>query len=110
MRKSGLSDLKGEPIPSDPEEVQLAVPIERTDLTKGWVALEIPEEELDEEGEKKRKAGKTRRSVINESPIGAGLRDGATLAFRFRGESGGEEDEEVEWDVVIPSYDYEEGG
>lgn len=52
-----------------------------------------------------------RKSVLNGSPSGAGLKDGAMLAFRFRGQG---EDDNVEegdnhdWDVIMPRYDEEE--
>ena len=43
-------------------------------------------------------------SILNESPLGAGLRDGDVLAFRWRKE----DEDEVEWDVVIPNFDDED--
>ncbi len=61
-------------------------------------------------------------SVLNETPKGAGLRDGQAVAFRFGsgekegGGGGDEEDDEMdsesegEWDVVVPSFEYDEEG
>lgn len=70
--------------------------------------LRIPEaEDEDEDGSEdgggggKTKSGKSKGgvvqngSVLNESPLGAGLKDGAVLAFRVRGEGEG-------YDVVFP--------
>ena len=58
-----------------------------------------------EDGDKKTK-GIRKGSVLNESPLGAGLKDGTVLAFRFReGDDDDEGDDDFEWDVVIPSYD-----
>ena len=69
-------------------------------------------------------------TVANNTVVGAGLRDGDVLAFRFRTEYGtekpargeegededddmlengvGDEEEEGEWDVVWPTYEDEE--
>ena len=65
------------------------------------------EEEM-ETKKRKKKPGRPStkgQGVRRESPMGAGLKDGAAVAFRFRG---GEE-EEGEWDVVVPRYEDEEG-
>lgn len=64
--------------------------------------LEIPEKDDDEKETKSKGARKD--SVLNASPLGAGLRDGAVLAFKFRrdDEDGGD------WDVVMPIYEEEE--
>ena len=66
--------------------------------------LKIPEgEEADVKGK-----GVKKGSVLNGSPLGAGLKDGAMLAFRFT--KGAEEDAmdlDDEWDVIMPSYDDE---
>ena len=39
--------------------------------------------------------------MLNASPLGAGLKDGAVIAFKFQGEA----DEEGEFDVVIPTFE-----
>lgn len=86
--------------------------MDRNELGNGWVDLLIPETGVDEDGVdggaggQKKGGGVKKGSVLNESPMGAGLRDGDIVAFRFRRE--GEGDGEGEWDVVIPSYDDEE--
>ena len=59
--------------------------------------LKIPEIE---DGDVKGK-GVKKGSVLNENPLGAGLKDGAVLAFKF------EEGDDGEWDVVMPSFDDE---
>ena len=59
--------------------------------------LEIPEAEDGDDMGKGAKKG----SVLNENPMGAGLKDGAVLAFRFAGE-------QSNWDVIMPSYEEEE--
>lgn len=42
-----------------------------------------------------------RKTVLNASPLGAGLKDGSILAFKFK--SVGEQDDG--WDVVMPTPD-----
>ena len=85
------------------------MPTDKNDISRGWVPLKIPEIE---DGDKKGK-GVKKGSVLNASPLGAGLKDGALLAFRFaKGtaeDDGMEEDENEEWDVIMPSYDDEAG-
>lgn len=82
------------------------MPRDKNDISKGWVPLKIPEVE---DGDTKGK-GVKKGSVLNGSPLGAGLKDGAMLAFRFTKEAAEDEpDLDDEWDVVIPSYDDEVG-
>jgi len=104
IKATGLSDINGNPIPSQPEDIVLGVPIDGNDISKGWVNLEIPE--FDEEAGAK---GVKKGSVLNQSPLGAGLKDGAMLAFKFKdGEAQDEMDLDDHWDVVIPSYEDED--
>jgi hypothetical protein len=75
------------------------VPIDKNDLTQGWVALEIARMQ---NGDGESVGGKGDK--MNETPKGAMLRDGGVLAFKFR-EGGDEEEDDGEWDVVVPSYE-----
>lgn len=83
------------------------MPVDKNDISKGWVALEIPE--LDD-GMTNGRAVK-KGSVLNQSPLGAGLKDGAMLAFKFRKQDAGADDLGMDldddWDVIMPSYDDE---
>lgn len=125
-------------IPSDPTEVLFAKPLDSNDLDAGWVSLEPEDqdselEELfdDEEEEVKGKKGKAKAkkegkkgSAWRQSPQGAGLKDPATIAFRFRDaqpvpreptfglgvDEGFQEEEQEqkvggEWDVILPKYE-----
>ena len=106
IHATGIKEISGNSLPSDPEDIEFGVPRDRNDPSKGWVALKIPEVK---EGDTKGK-GVKKGSILNESPLGAGLKDGAMLAFKFT--KGAEEDGmdgDDEWDVVIPSYDDEAG-
>lgn len=112
ITKTGRTALNGQPLPTDPEDVIFGVPVEKNDPSRGWVRLEIPETEVQVNGTSKKVGGK--KSVLNSSPLGAGLRDGAMLAFRFQqdgkgGDEDGEDREDEEWDVLIPSYEEEYG-
>ena len=112
ITKTGRTELNGQTLPTDPENVILGVPVERNDLSKGWVRLEIPETEVQVHGDSRKIGGK--KSVLNASPLGAGLKDGAVLAFRFKDSAMVDEDgldiEDDAWDVLIPSYEEEYGG
>ena len=104
IKATGIQDINGNTLPSDPEDIEFGVLRDKNDHSKGWVALKIPEAE---DGDTKGK-GVKKGSVLNENPLGAGLKDGAMLAFRFAkaAEEGGI-DKDDEWDVIIPSYDDE---
>lgn len=82
--------------------------MDKNRIEKGWVNLVIQEPE-DEERTITLPKG-VRKSVLNGSPLGAGLKDGAMLAFRFRAQSEDEieEGDEHDWDVVMPRYEDEE--
>ncbi|KAL9638624.1 MAG: hypothetical protein Q9164_001431 [Protoblastenia rupestris] len=106
IEATGIKDIQGESLPSDPESIILGVPLDKNDIGKGWVNLEIPEFD---EAEAKGK-GVKKGSVLNQSPLGAGLKDGAVLAFKFQKEDTTDEmDLDDDWDVVMPSYE-DEGG
>lgn len=102
IKATGISEINGAELPADPNDIILGLPVDKNDLTLGWVDLEIPEKDDDEKETKSKGARKD--SVLNASPLGAGLRDGAVLAFKFRrdDEDGGD------WDVVMPIYEEEE--
>ena len=100
-------------IPSDASHITFGVPVDKNDFSKGWVKLEIPETEVDDGNSGKKKVG-GKKSILNASPQGAGLRDGAVLAFRFlesgtSEDDGGLDDDVGSWDVVIPNYEDEYG-
>ena len=64
--------------------------------------MKIPEVE---DGNTKGK-GIKKDSVLNQNPLGAGLKDGQIIAFKF--ESPDEvEDMDSDWDVIMPSYEDE---
>lgn len=112
IKETGRTELNGQALPTDPEDVILGVPVEKNDPSKGWVRLDIPETEVQVNGNSKKIGGK--KSVLNSSPLGAGLKDGAMLAFRFQTEGvivdeDGLDIENDEWDVLIPSYEEEYG-
>jgi len=97
----------GVPLPSSPEDVLLAVPVDKNNLDKGWVKLEIDEQQVKVNGGKDTKTVGGDDSVLNADPRGAGLADGRCLAFRFRGEGGADEGD---WHVQVPAYEDEDEG
>lgn len=102
MKARGIGDINGNAMPLDPEAIILGLPIDKNDIDKGWVPLKIPEmEDKDVKGK-----GVKKGSVLNENPLGAGLKDGAMLAFKFR-EGDDTADTDDGWDVVMPTYEEE---
>lgn len=106
IKDTGIQDINGNTLPSNPDSIVFGVPKDKYDPSKGWIDLEIPEtENADTKGKSVKKG-----SVINQNPLGAGLKDGALLAFKFQSEGEGDEMEvDGGWDVVIPSFE-DEGG
>lgn len=90
-------------MPENADSIILGVPIDKYEPGKGWINLSIPEVE---DGDSRAK-GVKKGSVINMNPIGAGLKDGALLAFKFQEEGVMEVDND--WDVIMPSFE-DEGG
>jgi len=136
LQSRNITSIDDTPIPSDSDAIEFGVLRNRKNPAEGWVALEIKELDVNDTTAKggKRKIG-GKKSVLNESPAGAGLGDGSMLAFRFKtkndegkekvkAEAEGEdwdleanedgEDDEMEiepdpgWNVILPSYDDEE--
>lgn len=115
--------LNGVPIPENADDILLARPVDFNDLEAGWESLEdLGDEDIITDEVTPKAKGKGRSSVSNtggfrECPLGAGLRDGCVVAFRFRSEDDEvDEDGEMDvtgkgkgrcgkWDVVVPSYD-----
>ena len=111
IHPEGLNDT---PLPTSGEDIILGVPLDKNDFTKGWTNLEIPEFDEEELAKAKGAKGVRKGSVINQTPLGAGLKDGGALAFRFRreGEGDGEDEMDIDsedWDVVLASLE-DEGG
>ena len=75
------------------------MPIDKNDFDKGFIPLKIPEVEDGDDNAKGK--GVKKGSVFNESFLGAGVKDGAVLAFKF------DERDDEEWDVIMPSYEDE---
>ncbi|KAF2186757.1 hypothetical protein K469DRAFT_572736 [Zopfia rhizophila CBS 207.26] len=115
-------DLSEIPLPSSPSSIIFGRPVDINDPKKGFVLGEWERNnELKGDGGKgKGKAKRKDEGVgefgvvnVNNCPKGAGLRDGAVLAFRWDEKGRMEEDEDVEmgeregdmWGVQIPSYE-----
>lgn len=94
------------------DEVELGIPLDKNNLKKGWVRLEVAEQDgTDAKGKRKSVGGK--KGAPNASPLGADLKDGYPLAFRFGKldpelDEDGMEVDDAGWDVEIASYEDEE--
>lgn len=124
LQSRGLTTLPNSisPLPENADDLEFGVLADKKDASKGWVLLEIKEQEVTgSKGGKKRVGGKN--SILNDNPVGAGLSDGSWIAYRLRvpSKEGQAEEQELEegtpeidiiaevgWDVVIPSFDDEE--
>ncbi|KIW31086.1 uncharacterized protein PV07_02768 [Cladophialophora immunda] len=109
------------PLPEDPEELEFGVLADKKDPSKGWVPMDIKEQEVTgPKGTKKKVGGK--HSVLNLNPLGAGLGDGAWVAYRLKvkqkepqvedeDHEGGTPDVEIDedpgFDVILPSFEEE---
>lgn len=121
-RRSASSFNISEDLPDDPNDLEFGVLVDRKDPSKGWVAMEVKEQEItDTKGGKRKIGGK--KSILNESPLGAGLIDGSLVAYRVKAskQKSNSEDQDIDsladvdieedpgWDVILPSFDDEEG-
>ena len=93
IKATGRADIDGTTLPSDADDIIFGVPVDKNDPGQGWVELEM---QLENGGNKNGKSN----SVFNENPMGAGLKDGSLLTFKF--------DPAEEWDAIMPSYDEDE--
>ncbi|KAJ5552348.1 hypothetical protein N7494_001726 [Penicillium frequentans] len=100
LKSREVREIKGEPIPEDPALIELGIPVDRSELEKGWTRL-IKAEPTITEGVAKG-TGNTGGTVLS-----AGLENGHVVAFRFRRADEVEKDD-GDWDVIIPSFDDEE--
>lgn len=100
-----VKDINGDKVPEIAGNIELGVPVDRSDPGKGWVSIEskiaAPEDEEDSKGKSK---------ASDDTILAAGLKDGHSVAFRFI-EPSAESSEELDnsrWDVILPSFDDEE--
>lgn len=111
LQVRGIEEINGVQIPEQPSEIELGVPIDRNNLEKGWVRLELANGDSSNTGSKK-------NAIIGDSPQALDLRDSQAVAFRFRSRgreeinaNGEESDMDVDdlgWDVMIPTYEDDE--
>ena len=122
LKSRNIASIDNTPLPNEPEAIEFGVLRNKKNPAEGWVPLVTKEVEVgDVKGSKKTVGGK--KSVLNESPAGAGLGDGSMLAFRFRTkpkedvlaqEKEDDDDDEMEieddpgWNVILPIYDDDE--
>lgn len=113
LKSRDLNEINGDPIPVDFADIELGVPVDRSDLDKGWKNLEADTLELEEGNTSKKNKGKSK----NESPtlLEADIQNGYSIAFRFRkhteaqnGDRMNLDTEDPGWDVIVPKYDDEE--
>ena len=91
-------------LPSTPTAIQLGRPLDPLDPKSGFVLGEWESPPSDDETaiDEGKGKGKGRKDSGKDCPKGAGLKDGAVLAFRWEGLEGAEG---TEWGVQIPSFE-----
>jgi hypothetical protein len=106
FKSRNMTEVNGEPVPSDPTLIEFGVPVDRSDLEKGWNLLQS-------DGAK----GTAGKKASSGTILAAGLASGHLVAFRFRQArdvpASDDVDGDIElndpgWDVVTPSFDDEE--
>jgi hypothetical protein len=113
LQSRNVSSIAGVAVP-DPDcghLVEIGLPRDKRDLKKGFISLDKADRLImDGKGQKKKTGGN--QALPRESPAGAGLVDGSTLAFRFRSGSEIEEvdenDDQREWIIELPRFEEEE--
>jgi hypothetical protein len=106
LQSRGLTEINGDPVPKDSQEIEFGVAIDKNDMEKGWTSLESLE--LDEDDAPKRGMGKKAASTSLKF---AEINNGQSIAFRFRQARNNEDDLDLVdpgWDVILPSLDDEE--
>ncbi|KAJ6092627.1 hypothetical protein N7486_007916 [Penicillium sp. IBT 16267x] len=98
LKSRGLREVNGDLVPEIPAHIELGIPVDRSDLEKGWTCLIKADSPTIKEGVAKG-SGKTGDNLLS-----AGLENGHLVAFRFR-KSDEAEKEDGDWDVIIPSFD-----
>lgn len=110
LKSRNLADINADPIPDNPENIEFGIPVDRSDLEKGWTPLGVivpnPDTEIQD-----------RSSKAPETLLAAGLDNGHSIAFRFRKPGKSEQADENNmvldlddpgWDVVLPKLEEEE--
>lgn len=100
LKSREVHEINGDPIPEDPAHIELGIPVDRSELEKGWTCL-VKADPTVQDGVAKG-TGKTGDTVLS-----AGLENGHVVAFRFLRADEVEKDD-GDWDVIIPSFDDEE--
>jgi hypothetical protein len=123
LKESHLKDENGVeiPLPPSPSDIQLGRPVSINDPQSGFMLGEWEEQDVegaDDAEENSKGKGKQNGDAkpfdaLKQCPKGAGLRDNAVLAFRFKGDAtawGNDgvamaDDEPDMWGVKIASYE-----
>jgi hypothetical protein len=115
LKETGLKDPETNetiPLPESPSDIQFGRPVDINDGHQGFQIgeWELPVYESEDDGGKgkgKAKAGKKSNSGatagvsnVKDCPKGAGLKDGAVLAFRWAGDGIWDGDEDMEQDLA----------
>lgn len=116
LKERDVREINGGIVPDDAAEIEFGIPIDRSDLEKGWTRLKT--------NTSNEETGKNSGRALADTVLDADLGNGNWVAFRFRKDMKAEESKEDEedgtamsldlddpgWDVVVPSFEEEEEG
>jgi hypothetical protein len=130
LKETGLKDPETNepiPLPESPSDIQFGRPLDILDAQQGFQIgeWELPVYESEDDGGKGKGKGKAKAgnnsggatagvANVKDCPKGAGLKDGAVLAFRWAGDGTWDGDEDMEqelpdgsnmWGVKLASFE-----
>ena len=97
------------PLPANPEDFEFGVLADKKDPEKGWVPMELKEQETTVAKGARKKAGGP-KSGSSDTPEAAGLTDGSWVAYRVKTteKEKGQLDEEADFEKGIPDIEIDE--
>ena len=110
LKSREIREINGDPIPEDPADIEFGVPVDRGDLEKGWTRLQTNFAAPNDDDASKETAKNSENS--SETLLAVGLKNGHSVAFRFRKPSDAEKNDELgididwedsSWDVIVTS-------
>jgi hypothetical protein len=125
LKETGLKDPETNesiPLPESPSDIQLGRPVDVHDAHQGFQVgeWELPVYESEDDGGKGKGKAKASNKAsggatanVKDCPKGAGLKDGAVLAFRWAGDGTWDGDDDMEdladganmWGVKLASFE-----
>ncbi|KAL1994510.1 hypothetical protein VTN49DRAFT_1980 [Thermomyces lanuginosus] len=115
LKARDTKEINGDPVPDDPSDIELGVPIDPNEPNKGWTLLE-PDDHTEEANGGTKKSTARSKAAMKPTLQSVNIRNNQAIAFRFRQRRDEQDDlddlerqiDDPGWDVVLPSLDDEE--